>query len=177
MKLSIDEKMVNTIVEATIAGLSMTEVVPVPVGASRISTARHELSVIVGLVGRNSGNMTLNLSKTAMLFLAGRLMEQPQSEVSEENIDAVMELGNMLAGCVKEQLLGSEYGIEKISLPSLIAGQRYNVMYARGILTVSVEFEITEMPVTTFSDRYFSATVSLLRGSGVSSLTPSASAA
>ena len=54
----------------------------------------------------------------------------------------------------------------------MIAGPRYDVMYARGILTVSVEFEISEMPVTTFSDRYFSATVSLLKGSGQSFKAP-----
>ena len=166
MKLSVDETLVNTLVDATIDGLSMTGIKPIAVGASRISSARHELSVIVGLVGRNSGSMTLNLSKAAMLFLAGRLIDEEQRDIHEENIDAIMELGNMLAGCVKEQLTGTEYGIEQISLPSMIAGQSYSVMYARGILTVSVEFEISEMPVTTFSDRYFSSTVSLLKGSG-----------
>ena len=166
MKLNVDETLVNTIVEATLNGLSMTGIKPIPVGASQISTARHGLSVIVGLVGKNSGNMTLNVSKSAMLFLAGRLIDEDQHDVTEENIDAIMELGNMLAGCVKEIFTGSEYGIDQISLPSMIAGQSYSVMYARGIQTVSVEFEITEMPVVSLGDRYFSTTVSLLRGSG-----------
>ena len=91
-----------------------------------------------------------------MLYLAGQLMDEVQTEVSEDNIDAIMEVGNMVGGSVKEALVGTEYGIDQISLPSMIAGQSYNVMYARGILTASVEFEIMEMPVTSFSDRYFS---------------------
>jgi len=40
--------------------------------------------------------------------------------------------------------------------------------HPHGILTASVEFESVEMPVTTFADRYFSATISLLKGSGQS---------
>lgn len=172
MKLNIEETLVNAIVMATESGFEMTGLRPVPVGASRISSARHELSVMVGLVGRNSGGMTLNLSKAAMFFIAEKLTDEKQSEVTEENIDALMELGNMLAGCLKEQLLVSEYHIDHISLPSMIAGQRYDVMYARGILTASVEFEIVEMPVTAFADRYFSATISLLKGSGQSFSAP-----
>ncbi len=172
MQLSLDETVVNAIVAAAASGFSMTGVAPVPVGASRISTARHELSVIVGLVGRNSGNMTLNVSRGAMFYLAECFTGEKQVEVNEENIDAVMELGNMLAGAVKEQLLTTEYHIEQISLPSMIAGQRYDVVYARGILSVTVEFEIAEMPVTAFSDRYFSITISLLKGSGQSFAEP-----
>lgn len=172
MKLNVSESLVNAIVSATEAGFSMTSLAPTPVGASRIATARHELSVMVGMVGRNSGGMTINLSRRAMFFITEKLIDEPQTEVTEDNIDAIMELGNMLAGCVKEQLLASEYSIDHISLPSMIAGQRYDVLYARGILTASVEFEITEMPVTAFADRYFSVTISLLQGSGQSLQSP-----
>lgn len=166
VKLNIDQTLLSTAIQGTIHGLQMTGVEPIPVGASRISRARHGLSVIVGLVGKNSGSMQLNLSEPAMLYLAGQLIDEVQTEVDEENIDAIMEVGNMVGGSIKEFLLDTEYGIDQISLPSMIAGQSYSVMYARGILTASVEFEIAEMPVTSFSDRYFSTTISLLEGSG-----------
>lgn len=169
MKLNIDETLVDAIVMATENGFEMTGLRPVAVGGSRIFSARHEISVMVGLVGGNSGGMTLNLSKAAMLFVAQTLIGEPQTEVAEDNIDALMELGNMVAGCLKERLLSSDYRIDHISLPSMIAGQRYDVMYARGILTASVEFEIVEMPVTAFADRYFSATISLMLRSGQAS--------
>ncbi len=177
MKLGIDDKLVGALVAATNDAFSMAGISPLPVGASRIATPRHEFSVIVGMVGRNSGSMTLNLSKSAMFFVAQRLTEQPQNEITEENIDAAMELGNMLAGGVKEQLLGSAYEIAQISLPSMIASHRYDVMFARGILTVSVEFELTEMPMTAFADRYFSLSLSLLKGAGQSFDTPRDAAA
>ncbi len=77
-----------------------------------------------------------------------------------------MELGNMVAGCIKESLLDTEYGVSQISLPSLIAGSSYSVMYSRGIHTVSVEFEIPDISMVKLKDRFFTTTVSLLRGSG-----------
>lgn len=166
MKLNLDETLVDAIVDATYVGLSMTGIKPVPVGASSISNAQHELAVIVGLVGKNNGNVTINMSRAAMLLLAGRFMDEEQSDLDETNIDAIMELGNMLAGSVKEHLIGTSYGIERISLPSMIAGTGYNMMYARGITSVSVQFELSEMPVCSFGDRFFSTTVSILRGSG-----------
>jgi CheY-specific phosphatase CheX len=166
IQLQVDSKLVEAVMHGTINGLSMTGVVPVPVGASRLFQARHSMAVIVGLSGRGSGNMTINLSESGLRYLAGRLMGEEVAELDEDTIDAVMELGNMTAGCIKEQLTNTEFEVSAISLPSLIIGQSYNVMYARGLHTASVEFELTEFPVTMMSDRLFSVTVSLLRVSG-----------
>lgn len=166
IKLLVEENMLEAIIGGTVSGLAMTGVEVLPVGASRFFTARHSLAVLVGLVGDNSGTMTFNLSEQGMLFLAGRLLDEEQTEVNEENIDAVMELGNMIGGEIKNLLHNTEYQVDKISLPSLVAGQSYTVMYARGIFTVSVEFEITDLPVVRMEDRFFSTSVSLLQGSG-----------
>jgi chemotaxis protein CheX len=166
MKLAVDPVLVNAIVAAAEGAFSMMGIQPLAVGASRMSTARHNLSIMVGLVGRNSGGMTLNLSPAALFFIAERMTDTPHLALSEENIDALMELGNMVAGCLKEQLLSTDHRVDHISLPSMIAGQRYDVLYARGINTISVEFELAEMPVTAFADRYVSVTVSLLRAAG-----------
>ncbi|GEM_PF-782621 len=167
-KLDLDETLLETIISGTQAGFSMTGLSPRPVGCSRFFSARHDLAVIVGLVGTSSGSMTVNMSEKGMLYISGCLIDEVQSHITEENIDGIMELGNMVAGCIKESLLDTEYGVSQISLPSLIAGSSYSVMYSRGIQTVSVEFEIPDVPVTNLSDRFFTTTVSLLRGSGSS---------
>ena len=98
-----------------------------------------------------------------MLWLAGKLLFEEQDAVNEETIDAIMEVGNMVAGAIKEELVGTAFEAENISVPSLILGANYNVFYTRGIETVSVEFELEDIPVTFQRDRFFSATVSLLR--------------
>jgi hypothetical protein len=72
----------------------------------------------------------------------------------------------MVAGCAKEALMETDFKVEEISLPSLILGQSFAVVYARGINTVNVEFEIPGLPVSMLNDRFITVGISLLRGSG-----------
>lgn len=165
-RLELDAELLEATITGTVLGLQMAEVTPKPVGASLLVAARHPISVLVGLVGKHSGNMSMNLSERAMLFLTGRLLAEEQEAISEDNIDAMMEVGNMVAGAIKTPLRATGFEIEHVSLPSLIMGQSYNMMYARGIKSIAVEFEIPEMSFSRLSDRYFTTSVSLLRGSG-----------
>ena len=162
--LILDQSLLDAIIRGTHDGLSMTSLAPPAVGASKIFTATNSIAVIVGLVGRCNGTMTLTMSERAMLLMAGRLMCEEQTEVSEDSFDAIMEVGNMIAGCLKETLSDStEFSITNISVPSLILGASYNVYYTRGVNTASVTFELEEVPYTFQADRFFSTTVSLMR--------------
>ncbi len=90
-------------------------------------------------------------------------------EATDDTLDAAMELGNMVAGCMKERLYGSKFEVANISLPSVVIGAKYDFYYSRGIQTVSVEFELEELPALWTEDRFLSTTISLLRGSGTAS--------
>lgn len=164
--LQIDQQLLEAIIQSTLVGLEMTNLGPVPVGAGRFATTHHSITVMVGLVGKHSGNMALNISEAGMLHLAGAMMGEEYREVSEDTIDAIMEVGNMIAGAIKGPLCGTGYEISNISLPSLILGNSYNMVYARGIVSVAVEFEIPNMPFATMNGRFFSTAVSLLKASG-----------
>ena len=161
--LTIDQTLMRSVIEGTRTGLQMTGVEPPPVGASRFYATPREISVLVGFVGEVSGMLTLNLSRQALLYLSGKLLMEEQTELGEDNFDAICEIGNMIAGCTKEALCDMGFDVQNISVPSLILGANYSVYYTRGIETVSVEFELEEIPVTFQQDRFFSATVSLLR--------------
>ena len=161
--LSIDQRLLECVIEGTRSGLQMAGVDPPPVGASRFYATHRDISVLVGLCGGSNGTMTLNISEKGMLYLTSKLLFEEQEGPSEENFDAICEIGNMVGGCIKEALAESDYDVENISVPSLILGANYNVFYTRGIETVSVEFELEEIPATFQRDRFFSATVSLLR--------------
>jgi CheY-specific phosphatase CheX len=168
--LNVDQVLLRALINGTQSGLAMAGLTPEPVGASRLTQARHPITVMVGLVGKHSGNMALNLSERSLLFLVGRMMGDEVSELNEESVDAIMEVGNMIAGSVKGPLRNTDYAISHISLPSLVFGPGLNVVYARGIQTVSVEFEMPGLPFNTMNDRFFSTTISLLQGSGAKAL-------
>jgi CheY-specific phosphatase CheX len=168
--LNVDQVLLRAVITGTQSGMAMAGIDPLPVGASRLTQARHPITVMVGLVGKHCGNMALNLSERTLLHLVSRMMGDEVKELNEESVDAIMEVGNMIAGSVKGPLRHTDYAISHISLPSLVFGPGLNVVYARGIQTVSVEFEMPGLPFNTMNDRFFSTTISLLQGSGVKAM-------
>lgn len=164
--LDINATLLKSTVNATKRGLEMTRVNAVPIGASRLTGGAHGVSAIVGFTGPNTGSMMLNLTEPAALFLGGRLLEEEFTTLTEDCLDAIMEIGNMIAGAHKELLGSTEFRLEAISLPSLVYGESFSTMYARGISTVQVEFELPDLPVAKMRDRLFRSSISLLRSSG-----------
>jgi CheY-specific phosphatase CheX len=166
MKLELDEVLLDAVLKGTTLGLQMTGLNPPAVGASRLFNAIRPIAVIVGMVGRNNGTVTLNLTERTMLYITGKLLGEEQKAPSEDNLDAIMEIGNMVASHIKDHLKGSAFEISAISVPSLILGASYTVHYSRGLSTLSVDFELQEIPVTYYLDRVFSVTISLMRKMG-----------
>lgn len=164
--VGVDPVLLEAAIVGTCSGLEMAAIAPEPIGASRRNHSRHAVTVMVGLVGYHSGNMALNVSDLVMKHMAARLLGEPVHDLNEATIDAILEIGNMIAGSIKGNLQGSGYALSHISLPSLVVGQSYNMVYARGINSVTVEFEVPELPFDTFNERFFSTTVSLLRHAG-----------
>ena len=166
MELNINQVLLDCVIRGTHSGLSMTGIEPDAVGASRFNTGVKDVSVIVGLHGRCNGNMTLNLSENTACFLAGKLAGEEYTEMNEDTVDAICEIGNMVAGRFKEELMGTDFQFEAISLPALILGAKYDLYHLKNITTASVTFEIKEISVVKVHDRFFSSTISLLGQSG-----------
>ncbi len=145
----------------------MTGIEPDAVGASRFINASRDLSVLVGLHGTNcNGNMTINLSKHTATFLGSKLLGDDIDDLDEDTIDAICEIGNMMAGRFKELLKGTKYEFEAISLPALVFGANYNLYHLKNLVTVAVNFEIKEVSIIHVEDKFFTASISLLAQSG-----------
>jgi len=161
--LKINTELMDCVIQATVEGLQMTGIVPEAVGASQFSTGSKELSVLVGLHGNRNGNMTMNLSERTAVFLAGKLFaDEGMSELTEDAIDGVCELGNMVAGRMKELLGKTDYAFKAISLPAIVFGANYNLYHLKNIETVSVTFEISEVSIVNVKDKFFTTSISLM---------------
>ncbi|MFO1009079.1 MAG: chemotaxis protein CheX [Planctomycetota bacterium] len=161
--LEIDSVLLRSVVQGVHDGLSMTGLEPPPVGASKLYSSSRPIAVMIGMVGRSNGMLTINMTERGMLHIAGKLSGEEQKSINEENLDAIGEVGNMIAGCVKDCLVGTEYEVTNISVPSVILGANYDFYLTRGFNTVCVEFELPGIPIAYQRDRFFTATVSLLR--------------
>lgn len=166
-KLAVEPVLLNASIAGTQEGLAMCGICPRAVGATCFFTPRNPMSIIVGLVGECSGTVTMNMTEAGVLHLTSKLMGEELERLDEDAIDGIMEIGNMVAGRVKDNLVGTEYEISHISLPSVIFGHGYHVLYSRGMKTCGVEFELEDLPFSLVNDRFFSSTVSLLPAAGV----------
>lgn len=164
--LELDPVLLSALLEGTAGGMSMSGITPTPIGASKLCSSSHAIAVLVGVCGKSNGTLTLKFSERGMLHIASGLTGETEREISESNLDAIGEIGNMVAGCVKDQLVGTDYELTNISVPSLILGASYDFYYARGFHSLSVEFELPGIPPAYQRDRFFSVTLSLLRRIG-----------
>jgi len=163
LKVDLNETLVDAVIRSTHAGLQMAGLSPKPVGLSTIAARSQEVAVVIGLVGKRNGTVTLNLSRRAILMLANRFTDTDHPEVNAEVFDAVGEITNIVAGRLKGELSDPQFGVTSISCPSIIVGADYHLYHFRGFQTVSVEFELEEVPIIFWRDRLFSTTVSLGR--------------
>jgi CheY-specific phosphatase CheX len=161
--LKVDDVLLEGVVRGTLRGLEMASVTPAPVGASRFFMASRPVSVLVGLTGQCNGQVALNLSERGLLHLAGRMLMEDSIELGEAAFDSIMEVGNLVAGSIKEELRGTAFEADQLTVPSLVLGASYSIFYARGMSSVAVEFEIEELPVTFDRDRFFTTSVSVIR--------------
>jgi chemotaxis protein CheX len=161
--LDIDPVLLSAIVRGVVEGLAMTGIAPPPVGASRLVSTSRPIAVVVGMVGLCNGSLTLSFDERTMLFVAGALMGETQKEVTEENLDAIGEVANMVAGRIKEALVGTPCEVSNISVPSIVMGASYSFYCTRGFNTCSVEFEVPGIAQAYLRDRFFTATLSLMK--------------
>ena len=159
--IPVDVELLGAVVRATRAGFQMAGIDPRPVGYSTAGPRGQEIAVVVGLVGRRNGTVTLHLSRPGVLYVAGRFLGAEFQEHSAEVFDAVAEVANIVAGRLKGELGGERYGITHISCPSMIVGADYHVHPLRGFGMVSVEFEIDGLPMVLARERLLSTTVGL----------------
>jgi CheY-specific phosphatase CheX len=161
--LQIDEHLVNVLVKSTRDGLAMAGLKPVPVGVGRYFHKPREVSAIVGFVGTTNGSIMLNASRDCACFMAGSMLGEKLNELIPQVLDGICEITNIIAGQTKAILSTTEHKFERISVPSVIVGTSYHITNYKGITSLSVEFELQEMPVLSQQDCLFTISMSLMK--------------
>jgi chemotaxis protein CheX len=107
--------------------------------------ADHYISGVIGLSGRAVGTAVLSMSESAALAAASHMLMCEITEISDDVVDAVGELVNMIAGAAKAKL--EEYEL-MISLPNVITGDNHEIHFPSDVRPVSIPFETDWGPIT-----------------------------
>lgn len=161
--LQVDEHLVSVIVKSARDGLMMAGLKPVPVGISKFLQCRGNVSAIIGFVGTMSGSMFINTSENTACFMAGRMLGETLESLDTQALDGLSEIANIIAGQTKAALSTTEYKFDRISVPSVIVGDNYSISHYRGMTSVSVDFELLEIPIKPGDTATFSVNMSLMK--------------
>jgi chemotaxis protein CheX len=95
------------------------------------------VSGIIGLAGDTRGAVVLSFSRETAIAIVSKMAGQEYKALSNEVLDGVGELINIIAGNAKQDLL--DFRID-ISLPGVITGSSYKIRWPEGIPVVAIPF-------------------------------------
>ncbi len=98
----------------------------------------YEVSSIIGLAGETIGAIVLSFPKDCAIKIVSKFSEELHSTLTNEVLDGVGELVNIIAGNAKKDLL--EFKIS-ISLPGVIIGNSYKIKWPKGIPVICIPFK------------------------------------
>lgn len=99
---------------------------------------RHfPISGVIGLSGKASGTVVINLSTEVALKAASAMLMEEMTEVNSDVLDAVGELANVIAGQAKAEL--EEYDLS-VSLPNVVTGEGHEIRFPSSAPPLAVPF-------------------------------------
>lgn len=97
----------------------------------------YDVSGLIGLSGKVIGSVAMSFPEPSALAICNKFMGAAYTDMSEDILDAVGELVNIVAGNAKKGL--SEFDIE-ISLPNVIVGHNHRIVEPKGAISFVVPF-------------------------------------
>lgn len=159
-----DANLTRAVISSVENAMSMCSVESRCVGLSSIPSG--EIGVVTGMIGvhgKVSGFVTVNLSEGVALKAVGGLLGESFTKLSPQVVDGAGEITNIVTGGIKSLLAGSTWSFSHMTVPSVILGQGYHIAYGKGLEFFNATFEITDENALMLSDRLMNVSISLLK--------------
>lgn len=134
-------KYINPFIQATVELFKQFVGVPVTPQKPYVRTDPNDLeevSGIIGLAGETVGAVVLSFSRDSAIKMVSAMEGRPYQALTNDVIDGVGELVNIIAGNAKKDL--NEFRID-ISLPGIVTGNNYQIHWPEGIPVIAIPFE------------------------------------
>ena len=159
-----DPVLLGAIVTGVESALAMCGIEARCVGVSTIPVKETgSVTGLIGVHGNVSGFITVNMAEQVALAAVGGLLQDRCEKLTNQVVDGVGELTNIISGGIKKGLYGSPWLFSHITVPSVIIGQNYQIAYAKGLQFLSVAFEHQTDDALMLADRLMQVAISLIR--------------
>ena len=163
-EVGADPLLLGAIIDGVNGCMTMCETEVKCVGVSTVPT--HNPGCVTGLIGVHgnvSGFVTINLAEKAAMSMVSGLLQEPCDTLTNQVIDGVGEIANIVSGGIKKSLAGSDWGFMQVTVPSVIVAQHYEIAYVKGLNYLSATFEQQKTDSVMLSDRLIQVAISLIR--------------
>lgn len=162
--LATDPVLLKAISDSVASALTMCDTSARCVSVARVPTLEHgAITGMIGVHGQVSGFITVNMPERLARLAVGGLLQDRFDAVTNQVIDGVGEITNLIAGGIKKGLMASPWAFRDVTVPSVIIGKSYQIAYSRGLEYLAVTFEHETEEVLLIDDRLFQVAVSLIR--------------
>jgi len=102
-----------------------------------VFTPQYDITGIIGLSGKASGDIVISFQKEFGLLATEALTGEKITEINDDVVDTVGELTNMIAGNAKARLENLEM---HLALPTVIVGNIHSIRFPSKVKPISVAF-------------------------------------
>jgi chemotaxis protein CheX len=141
IRLTVKAKYVNPFLAASLnlfrdhLGIAVRSLAPF---VRKDPTSLEEVSGIIGLAGETVGAVVLSFSRETAMAVVSALSGRQYGALTNEVLDGVGEMVNIIAGNAKKDLLDFRISI---SLPGVIVGAGSRIHWPEGIPVITIPFE------------------------------------
>jgi len=108
---------------------------------SKKKTVTGDISVMVSIFGTLRGVAVMSFPrKLAIHLVSSMLMDEGIDDFDDDVIDGIGEIGNLVAGTAKSQIIQSFGGSATISIPTIISGSEHSVHHHNKIPCIGCIF-------------------------------------
>jgi len=108
---------------------------------SKKKSITGDISVMVSMFGTLKGVVVMSFSrKLAIHLVSSMLMDEGIDDFNDDVIDGIGEIGNLVAGTAKSQIVQSFGGSATISIPTILSGSNHSIHHHNKIPCVGCVF-------------------------------------
>lgn len=141
-KIGVDARVVNSIITATLKVLNQFGLTSIKMEKAEPKSAHDpllgEVSSIVDIKSKSfQGYLSVSFDKESFLELVSAMLMEEQTELTQDNQDAVGEINNIIFGNAKSEI--TSYGVQ-MTVPRVVIGTNLTIPCAPGAAGMLVPF-------------------------------------
>lgn len=139
---------INPFIESTLSSLEMMAQITAEregLGLKENFITTYDISSIIAMTGEVNGSVILSFPSKVACKIAARMLMEEKSSLDRDVEDAIGEIGNIIVGNARRQLMSTGYKLN-ISIPTVIIGEGHKISRKEGVSCIGISFTSPDGP-------------------------------